>query len=554
MCAKRKDGRNPDSGDTTRGDGAQPENDKTLDTDVNKKSDPELIRGKILEGKYEILSHLGSGAMGAVYKARHSVLKKEVAIKILAAAADSDPVKRERFMREARAQGALTHRNIAAVHDVGFTETDQPFFVMDLLQGQSLEQRLSQDSSLECEEFITIFEQVARGLQHAHSKGLVHRDIKPSNIMLIDSDDGELHALVVDFGIAADSESELTKLTKAGYVIGTPSYMSPEQIEAKTLDARSDIYSLGCVMFESLTGRPPFTGSSAPATMALHLAQQPEHVSTLKTKSPLPNGLADLVMKCLEKIPDKRFSNAKEIAAQLNNFKRETSSKPDEIVPASKKEYAENAGNAGNAANPAPSPAAVEGPSAKVDLKSANNIELKSSDKIDPSSVKNDANTKAFTTANQADISKTVNATGTTHSSAGGDFEADRKRFQNQDATDTNTQGVVSPPPVVPPANFSTLPSNSEKKSFEFNGRDIVAMAIVGGAGLFLLPLNDRLVMPLSASEMRDDNPFFWIAKNIVGLWNQLAAHDIYQWVLWLAILTLIYNVIHKLLFSEDDN
>ena len=260
MSGKNGEGRDPESGNTARGDDTPPDIDETLETNTSSQSDPELIRGKILGDKYEILSHLGSGAMGAVYKARHQILNKEVAIKVLQQADLADKVKKERFIREAKAQGALNHKNIAAVHDFGLTEKDQPFFVMDLLKGQSLEEYLEKEKSLACFEACQIFEQVARALQHAHSKGIVHRDIKPSNIMLIDSEDGELNALLVDFGIAVHSEKELTKLTKQGHVVGTPHYMSPEQISGKPLDARSDIYSLGCVMFETLTGNLPFWG------------------------------------------------------------------------------------------------------------------------------------------------------------------------------------------------------------------------------------------------------------------------------------------------------
>lgn len=279
MSGKNKEGRDPDSGNTARGDDTPPDNDETVETNASSKSDPELIRGKVLGDKYEILAHLGSGAMGVVYKARHLILNKEVAIKVLQSQALNDRVKKERFMREAKAQGGLSHRNIAAVHDFGLTDKEQPFFVMDLLKGETLEDYLERVKSLPCVEACQIFEQVARALQHAHSKGIVHRDLKPSNIMLVESEDGDRQALLVDFGIAVFKEKELTKLTKADFVLGTPLYMSPEQIKGKDLDARSDIYSLGCVMFETLTGNLPFSGINEQATMAMHLVQPPEHIT-----------------------------------------------------------------------------------------------------------------------------------------------------------------------------------------------------------------------------------------------------------------------------------
>ncbi len=562
MCAERKDGRDPDSGNTARGDDARPDensampDDKTLDNNASSKSDPELIRGKILLDKYEIISHLGSGAMGAVYKARHKILNKEVAIKVLQSANLDDEMKKKRFMREAQAQGGLTHKNIAAVHDVGLTEKDQPFFVMDLLTGESLEEYLERQKSLDSHEFISIFEQVARGLQHAHSKNIVHRDIKPSNIMLIETEEGDLQALVVDFGIAVINESDTTKLTREGYIVGTPNYMSPEQIEGKPLDARSDVYSLGCVMFEALTENPPFQGINAPATMALHIAQKPEHISTFKTKSPLLDEMAELVMRCIEKDPGKRFASAKDVSAQLNSIKtalaarekeeqieRKAAGIEDELVGAGKGHQSKN-----------PSPAVVEVPAdsqkspakpaeksadKKVGDKVAEKIELKEAPPAEKSSDKY-ANSKdqSGDSIERSSVSLDIDASADTGSDPA--LEAERVKAYLPPGSTTNTSGVKA---------AGTLPANSSNRDDPaIHGHDIIKFITGAIVALIFWPWNGRLVLPISPAEMRDDNLFFVLAKFLVETYNHFASHVAWQFIILGIIIYLVNRVVTALL------
>jgi len=515
MSEKPKDGRNPDSGSTAHSESASSEFDETVETNTSANSDPELMRGKMLEGKYEILSHLGSGAMGAVYKARHSGLNKEVAIKVLIAAALDDPVKKKRFMREAKAQGGLTHRNIAAVHDVGLTEKEQPFFVMDLLVGESLEEHLEKHKSLALDEFIAIFEQVARGLHYAHTKGIIHRDIKPSNIMLLDTndtEDGEIHALVVDFGIAVHSQEELTKLTKIGYIVGTPHYMSPEQIEAKTLDARSDIYSLGCVMYEALTGNVPFVGMNAAATMALHLAQKPEHITSFITKSPLPTHLAELIMRCIEKDPAKRFSTAKEIATQLSSLKS----------AAAGGEEAKGLvafGSEHKSKNPAHAPAAPnvvlpdeERTSNKPNTPADDKVEL-----IVGQDLKEVERDSKETTTKVSEIPP---------------VHADSQTAQEKSAS-TN---VLPTQRVTPPQDNSPGLDKNE----------IIAKLIVAFFAIILWPYNGRLSVP---QEFRvTDNE---ILKVLISWWNLFTLHAGWQWLVWAGILVLIERGVSGFLRSR---
>ena len=575
MCAKHKDGRDPDSGNTARGDdtppdkdSAKPDLDNTVETNTSGKSDPELMRGKVLDSKYEIISHLGSGAMGAVYKARHKVLNKEVAIKILQTANLDDSVKKKRFMREARAQGGLTHKNIAAVHDVGLTENDQPYFVMDLLNGESLEEHLEQHKSLDCREFISIFEQVARGIQHAHSKSIVHRDIKPSNIMLIETEDGDLQALVVDFGIAVMGESDTTKLTKEGYIVGTPHYMSPEQIVGKELDARSDVYSLGCVMYEALTGSPPFHGINASATMAMHIAQKPEDLSTLSTKSPLPPGLADLVMRCIEKEPEKRYSTAKEISAQLNSIKTSSMSNTASAASAAENQKSTakvegeedlvGAGKGHQSKNPAHAPAILEAQSdsqknnvTPQENKSANlKVDEKSAEKIELKEVKPSDQPKGKTGGKTGDSADSLDQSSVSlefdkSTDTGINIALESERVQAHLPTDSNTisPGVTALPPI-----------SSEDDGPLIQGHDIIRITTGVVLAVFFWPTGGRLVLPISAAEMRDDNLFFIVAKFLVDAYNHLAIDKAWQYLIPIAIVLLVDRVVRKLLNSGPDD
>lgn len=571
MCAKHNDGRNPDSGNTARGDDAQSQDDKTVETNTSSKSDPELIRGKVLGDKYEILSHLGSGAMGAVYKARHQILNKDVAVKVLQSEALNDRVKKERFLREAKAQGGLTHRNIAAVHDFGLTEKDQPFFVMDFLEGQTLEELLEKEKSLDCRQFIAIFEQVARGLQHAHSKGIIHRDLKPSNIMLIDSEEGEMQALLVDFGIAVHSKEELTKLTKAGYIVGTPHYMSPEQIEGKTLDARSDIYSLGCVMFETLTGNVPFLGMNAPATMALHLAQPPEHITSFSTKTPLPEGLADLVMKCIEKRPENRFGTAKEIAAHLNDFKTAV----ERGLKDKDKEKSEKISEAGDnlavvgkdhhQKNPAHAPALDETvlpqPQVEEKTKPADKIELKADASNSSTSItKGDTNPGAGTNAEDSGHqSQLLDESGRLRMQVEDNKIArDGKQSDSLDSLEPKSNDAKSPDAQGYNEVYNKFVANLQKQEkepldFRVYGHDVIRWVVIIFTGLIFLPINNHLVLQVNLNQLRDDNFFFQLVKFLIETYNHFASHVGWQWILWFGIIVFIDSILRRLLKSAPN-
>src|SRR6185437_6789373 len=226
---------------------------------------PDPFIGCTIAGRFDIEFLIGSGGMGNVYKATQRLVEREVAVKIL----HSEKLNKRdavlRFQQEARAAAALSHNNIVGFFDFGLTEDNVPFIVMDYIQGVSLFEMLKQNT-LTADRCTKIFAQVCDALQHAHDKGVIHRDIKPSNIMLVKTPEQDDLVKILDFGIAKllpqyHATNRVT-LTQTGELFGSPQYMSPEQFAGQPLDARSDMYSVGCVMYESLTGRAPVMGDS----------------------------------------------------------------------------------------------------------------------------------------------------------------------------------------------------------------------------------------------------------------------------------------------------
>jgi non-specific serine/threonine protein kinase len=237
-----------------------------------------LDPGTIIDGKYEIEGRIGAGGMGIVYRARQLRLLRSVAIKVVSA----DDAEREdmldRFRREALAVARLRHPNIVTIHDFGDADGVGAYIVLELLEGRSLAEEILRRTRLEPDSAIEIAGQICAALGAAHAAGIVHRDLKPSNVFLEDGKHG-VTAKVLDFGIAKLREAggvALDRLTWGGAIVGTPIYMSPEQCEGRELDARSDIYSLGCVLFEMLAGRPPFVAASLASVVRMHKSRPPE--------------------------------------------------------------------------------------------------------------------------------------------------------------------------------------------------------------------------------------------------------------------------------------
>jgi WD40 repeat protein/serine/threonine protein kinase len=261
-------------------------------------------------GPYHIRRVLGSGGMGVVYLAEDTLLKRQVALKVLRPSLAANPSARARFLREARAAAALEHDHIVTIHQVG--EADGvPFLVMPLLRGETLEDRLKREKSLAPAEAQRIGREVAAALVAAHEHGLIHRDVKPGNIWL---EAGSGRVKLLDFGLARAATEE-THLTQTGLIVGTPAYMAPEQARGEALDGRSDLFSLGCVLYRALTGQPAFAGSNSLAILTALATHDPPPVRKLAPA--VPPALGDLVMKLLAKEPANRCPSAQAVLDAL---------------------------------------------------------------------------------------------------------------------------------------------------------------------------------------------------------------------------------------------
>jgi eukaryotic-like serine/threonine-protein kinase len=265
-------------------------------------------------GRYSVIQRVGTGGMAEVYRARDELLGREVALKVLHARFSQDRSFVERFKREAQAAANLNHPNIVSLFDYG-ADDGAYFIVMELIDGKSLSEILLDEGALMPERAAEIAADVAKALSRAHTGGLVHRDIKPSNIMITTSGQTK----VTDFGIARalGSDGDQT-MTQTGMVIGTAAYFSPEQAQGNPVDARSDVYALGVVLYEMLAGRAPFTGETPLAVAYKHVREDPAAPSTVNPD--VPKGLDSITMKALAKNPDNRFSSATEMQEDLERF------------------------------------------------------------------------------------------------------------------------------------------------------------------------------------------------------------------------------------------
>ncbi len=268
-----------------------------------------------LDERYEVKGILGKGGMGIVYQVFDRILGLDVAIKMLKA--DSMGMASVRLQREAIAAGKMQNANIARVFDFGQTADGSPYMVMEMVQGKSLSELISQSGAIEYKKAIDIFKQICNGLEHAHSNNIIHRDLKPSNVMLVKQDNAADLVKLLDFGVAKLVADQ--KVTSTGAIVGSPMYMSPEQVQAAEVDFRSDLYSLGCLMFETLSGRPPFQGNSAIETMSLHKNVAPPLVSEI-TPNEIPPELANLIDQCMRKRPEDRPSSANSVKESLEQI------------------------------------------------------------------------------------------------------------------------------------------------------------------------------------------------------------------------------------------
>src|SRR5215471_17872123 len=270
-----------------------------------------------LVGHYRVLDKIGAGGMGEVFRARDERLGRDVALKLIRPASSQNPEHLRRFEQEARAAAALNHPNILAIYDVGF-EGSNPYIVSELLEGVTLRVRLA-NGPIPARQAATYAIQIAQGLSAAHERYIVHRDLKPENIFLTHDD----RIKILDFGVAKLQPSpdddrkieSLTTVTKHGAVIGTVAYMAPEQLRARTVDHRSDIFSFGAILYEMMAGCRAFRGETEVDTMTAVLREEPASANLEQAR--IPAAYQDIVRHCLEKDPENRFQSAKDLAFAL---------------------------------------------------------------------------------------------------------------------------------------------------------------------------------------------------------------------------------------------
>jgi predicted Ser/Thr protein kinase len=279
-----------------------------------------LAAGKILVDRYRIEHVLGSGGMSVVYKASDLRRNRSVAVKVLHTHLNFQAKSLKRFQSEGKALSRLDHKHIVRVSEFGTFVDKTPFMVMEYVQGTTLAELLETETKLALERVLELALQICDALGHAHSVQIIHRDLKPSNIMVEVDKFGVQQTKMVDFGIAKVLSETHSEMTATGEVFGSPLYMSPEQCSGFSLDNRTDFYSLGCIIYECLTGFPPFSGESPLATMLKHQQDEPESLTRATLGEAFPAELERIVAKLLAKSPEQRYQRAKELAADLENI------------------------------------------------------------------------------------------------------------------------------------------------------------------------------------------------------------------------------------------
>jgi eukaryotic-like serine/threonine-protein kinase len=268
------------------------------------------LLGQVIADRYHILKKLGEGGMGTVYLAEHVKMGRKSALKVMNPGMNTDPDSIARFNREASNASRLSHPNICGIYDFGETPDGLIYLAMEFIEGSSLTSLIEKGGSLPAPRAASIVHQTADALQVAHDAGIVHRDLKPDNIMVAKHRDGSDLVKVVDFGIAKASSSDAQKVTKTGMVVGTPEYMSPEQLAGDKLDGRSDIYSLGLVAFNCLTGALPFAAETAQEAMIMRLTDHPRTLAQVAPEKPWPEALQTTLDRALARDASDRYTSA----------------------------------------------------------------------------------------------------------------------------------------------------------------------------------------------------------------------------------------------------
>lgn len=282
---------------------------------------PTVTRVETLANKYIIKDKIGQGHLGEVFQATSIDSDQEFAIKFLTSTYANQDRAIQRFKREAKAASELEHPNIVKVYEFGDTEDGSCYIVMELIKGLTLRRMIRRNGPLEARDCVNIFLQVTDALAHAHGRGLVHRDLKPSNIIIQNRGKEDQNIKLVDFGLARHIDSTKAaeeKVTLEGYVVGTPAYMSPEQCLGKTIDPRSDIYSLGCVMFRALTGIAPVAGTTARETMENQIHRTSVPLDRIPRHIIVPEDLKKIMEIALMKEPEDRYQKVEEMRSALS--------------------------------------------------------------------------------------------------------------------------------------------------------------------------------------------------------------------------------------------
>ena len=297
---------------------AQPPFTRTLETPIE-----QLTRGTLFAGRYEIIEELGKGGMGSVYRVEDTKISEEVALKLIKPEISTDRKTIERFHNELKITRKIRHKNVSGMFDIG-EDKGTHYITMEYVPGEDLKSMIRMTGQLGIGTAIKIARQICDGLTEAHSLGVIHRDLKPSNIMI----DKLGNARIMDFGIARSLEAK--GITRAGVMIGTPEYMSPEQVEAKEVDQRSDIYSLGIMLYEMVTGRVPFEGDTALSIAMKHKSEEPQDPAVLYPQLPLD--LGRLILKCLRKDKEERFQSARQVGMDLEKVEQGIPT-TDKVIP-----------------------------------------------------------------------------------------------------------------------------------------------------------------------------------------------------------------------------
>lgn len=290
--------------------------------------DPHI--GTVLDGKYEVLAVVGRGGMSVVYRARNVYTQQVFAIKMLKQDLVDDAELVARFSREASAGIKMVHPNIIGMHEIGTASSGQPYIVMDFLEGETLLRVLKQEGRVSVKRCLKIMLQMCEGVAHMHNQKIVHRDIKPGNIMLVETANDTDVVKLFDLGFAkirAEPGTNRGDLTQFGDVLGTPLYMSPEQTMGQPLDSRSDIYSLGCVMYEMLTGSAPLVGSSVLETMQMQVKERPKALDDARPDLYIPEQLTEIVFQAMEKEPEDRYQSIFDLKRDIESVAMSLSGK-----------------------------------------------------------------------------------------------------------------------------------------------------------------------------------------------------------------------------------